>query len=709
MSPQPDAIQIVNGLHRETAYTYYPILIVGAGESGIALGARLTAEGFDQFRIFERQAGLGGTWWSNRYPGVACDVPAAFYSFSFSPNYRWTSLHPEGAEIYEYLSAICEKYHFVDKIQFDTDVSELRWLDKEQIWEATLTYMVSGTGDLSRKEKERRIAENGKGSVYLKQEIVRARIVCSCAGGLVEPNAWPSSIPGRDTFEGPVFHSARWDHSVPLKDKNVVVIGTGCSAAQFVPLLTKEPYNAKSITQIMRSPPWVVPKPKEPFGRANYKKYSPALFSTVPGLAFLFRLLCFANAEKDWYTIFDDNSWNHKSRKNLEAQMVARMKAMVPEKYHEILTPNYSIGCKRRIFDAAWYECLNDPKIELTTKPITKLSPHSVTIGPGRQYPDPTDKESRVPTDEETIPADVIILGNGFEVTTWLHPLKIRGKNGDYMQDVWDARGGPQAYLGLAMDGFPNLFIIFGPNTATGHSSVILASENMIEYTIKVIKKILHGEVATAEVKKESEIAWTKTVQDRLKRTVFNGGCTLKSISHFGFTSQFQYAGRERDDESTSTSDAWDLSVYSGLEVDVGVGDGKVYTLIVKDEQAQDKRDDGREQAGINWEAQFRVGSQHGMGEETEGKKLWIPWSALKPTYRGKEKENAEKLRTSDIRRLGFMMRRSAYTYNRTPILSDSNGYVHSYFGSQQGHFRLVLRSVSARQEPSRSAETLQV
>lgn len=451
--------------------------------------------------------------------------PAAFYSFSFSPNYKWTSLHPGGAEIYKYLSDISEKYRFVDKIEFDTDVSELRWLDQEQVWEATLTHLVPGTGDLSRREREKRIAEHGRESVYLRHEIVRARIVCSCAGGLVEPNAWPSSIPGRDTFEGPVFHSARWEHNVELKDKNVVVIGTGCSAAQFVPLLTKEPYNAKSVTQIMRSPPWVVPRPEEPFGPELYKKYSPAVFGMVPGLAWLFRLACFAQGEKDFFTLIDDNSWNHKTRKRLETQMIARMKKMVPEKYHEMLTPDYSIGCKRRIFDAAWYKSLNDPKVELTTKPITKVSPHSLMIGPGRLYPDPSDKDSKVPTNEETIPADVIILGNGFEVTTWLHPLKIRGKNGEYMQDVWDARGGPQAYLGLAMDGFPNLFIIFGPNTATGHSSVILASENMVEYTIKVITKILRGDVALAEIKKESEIAWTKTCQEKLKRTVFNSGC----------------------------------------------------------------------------------------------------------------------------------------------------------------------------------------
>lgn len=341
----------------------------------------------------------------------------------------------------------------------------------------------------------------------------------------MEPNAWPSSIPGRDTFQGPVFHSARWDHSVDFNNKNVVVVGTGCSAAQFVPRLTKEPYNAKSVTQVMRSPPWVVAKDDPPGGKENFEKYSATIFSTVPAAAKLFRFMLFAIGESDWFTIFDDNSWNHKSRKKLEAKMVQRMKRMVPEKYHEILTPDYSIGCKRRIFDAEWFDSLNDPKIELTTKPITKVSPHHVTIGPGRTHPDPKDTNSKAPTNEETIPADVIVLGNGFEVTTWLHPLKIKGKNGEYMQDVWDARGGPQAYLGLAMDGFPNLFIVFGPNTATGHSSVILASENMVEYNIKLIKKILHGDVSTIEIKKESEIAWTKLVQERLKRTVFNGGC----------------------------------------------------------------------------------------------------------------------------------------------------------------------------------------
>ncbi|KAL9608708.1 MAG: hypothetical protein Q9167_006474 [Letrouitia subvulpina] len=526
MPSLPNNIQTINGYNKD-AYTYYPVLIVGAGESGIALGCRLKeALGFDQFRIFERQAGIGGTWWSNHYPGVACDVPAAFYSFSFSLNYKWTSLFPGGSEIINYLHEVCQKYQIVDKIQLNAEVSELRWLAEEELWEATISHMAPGTGDMSGRERDLLVNKKGRESVYLRQEIVRARIVASCAGGLVEPNAWPSTIHGRDSFEGPVFHSARWDHNVDLNGKDVIVVGTGCSAAQFVPLLTKEPYNAKSVTQIMRSPPWVVPRLKPPFGKERYEKYSPKVFSRVPGLARLFRLTCFLIGESDWFKLFPNTPYGEKHRKKLEAKLVKHMKKTVPEKYHEILTPDYSVGCKRRIFDAFWLPCFNDPKVELTTKPITKVSPKSITIGPGRTYPDPSDTNSKVSTDEETLPADAIILGNGFEIQNWLHPLKIRGKDGELLQDVWESRGGAQAYMGNAMDGFPNFFIVFGPNTATGHSSVILASENMVEYSLKFIKKILSGDVKTAEVKKESEIAWTKMVQERLQDTVFNmGGC----------------------------------------------------------------------------------------------------------------------------------------------------------------------------------------
>ncbi len=400
----------------------------------------------------------------------------------------------------------------------------MRWLADEEEWEVTLTHMVAGTGDLSNKERQKRMNEQGRDSVYLKQEIVRAKIVASAAGGLVEPNSWPESIPGRELFEGDVFHSARWDYNVDLDGKDVIVVGTGCSAAQFVPMLTKSPYNAKSVTQIMRSPPWVVPRLLPPGGNEKWEKYAPKLFSRVPALARTLRTLFFLFSELDFYTIFLEKY--KERRKPVEASLIKHMKNTVPEKYHDILTPDYGVGCKRRIFDATWFPGLNDPKINLTTQPLTSIQPRGVTLGPGRTYPDPKDVNSKAPTDEVKLPADTIILANGFELTTWLHPLRIYGNDGKLMQDVWDERGGPQAYMGSAMDGFPNLFIIFGPNTATGHSSVILASENMVEYSLKFIERILNGDVKTVEVKKEAEVSWTRKMQEKLKDTVWmNGGC----------------------------------------------------------------------------------------------------------------------------------------------------------------------------------------
>ena len=424
---------------------------------------------------------------------------------------------------------MCEKYQIVDKIQLNTDVSEVQWLEDEELWEATLLHMTPGTGDLSTKERQTMMAERGRESVYLKEEKVKAKIICSAAGALVEPNAWPDTIPGRDQFEGDIFHSARWDYNVDLRDKDVIVMGTGCSAAQFVPRLPKEPYNVKSVTQVMRSPPWVVSRPGpllDLVKRESWEKMTPILFPYIPGLARAYRTLLFCLSELEFFLIFTGKNAAKKTRKQLEAKLLRHMKHVVPEQYHEILTPDYSVGCKRRIFDSLWLESLNDPKIDLTTQPITSLQSRGVTLGPGRTYPDPEDKDSKAPVDEKHLPADVIILANGFELTTWLSPLKVIGKGGVVMQEVWDERGGAQAYMGNAMDGFPNFFIIFGPNTATGHSSVILASENMVEYTLNFIKKILSKDVKTFDVKKEKEITWTNDMQEKLKGTVWHsGGC----------------------------------------------------------------------------------------------------------------------------------------------------------------------------------------
>lgn len=452
-------------------------------------------------------------------------------------NPRWTSFHPSGPEIKNYLEEVCGKYGMTDKIQLNTDVSVCRWREELGLWEVELRHFATGMGDLGEKDRQKMVQDKGMEAVVVRTETIHAKVVCSCVGGLVEPRGWPDNVPGMDSFKGPVFHSARWQHDVDFKNKNVLVVGTGCSAAQFVPRLTKEPYNAKKVTQLMRSPPWVVPRPQPPGGEDWWAKNGPALMTYVPGLQRAFRTLIFAGAEST-FKLFGGEDVHSQARAKVEKQLLRHMKKTVPDKYHEILTPDYGVGCKRRIFDATWFPGLKDEKIELTTNPLTAVHEHSVTLGPGRTYPDPKDTASSVSTDQHEVDADIIVLANGFDTTRWLHPIKVVGREGNDLVEEMDKRGGAQAYQGTAMDGFPNFFIIFGPNTATGHSSVILATENMVMYSLKFIKKILRGEASIVEVKQKAEIEYTRDLQEALSKTVWmSGGCQSWYFTKDGWNS----------------------------------------------------------------------------------------------------------------------------------------------------------------------------
>ncbi|OQE21125.1 hypothetical protein PENSTE_c012G04367 [Penicillium steckii] len=529
----------VANIHKRHAYgknahTYYPVLIVGAGESGVAMGCRLKQVlGTDQFRIFERQSGIGGTWWINRYPGAACDIPALFYSFSFAPKKNWSTLHPSGPEIAQYLADVCEKFQIVDKIQFHTDVKHLKWIEEEEEWEVTLSHLVPGTGDLSAYEREQLALEEGPHQVFIKEEVVRAKVVVSGVGGLVEPKTWPRDIPGIEQFEGDIIHTARWDDDVDLEDKDIVVLGSGCSAAQVVPELAKPEANVRSVTQILRTPPWVQPDLLPPHLLAKWDQWMPTLLTYTPGLAWLMRNNVFIMLEHNFFAMFTDTAYGRWKRPQIEKHFLSHMRKLAPEKYHEILTPNYSLGCKRRIIDGTWYRSLNSSKVDLTTQPLTQVHSKSVTLGPGSHYP-----PNQINDEVREIPADVLILGNGFETNKWLHPLKMTGKGGKDIQELWDERGGAQAYLGIAMDQFPNFFMLFGPNTATGHTSVIFATENAVNYSLNFIKPILEGKVSSYEIKEEAERAWTKNVQDQLQKTVFRRGlCSSWYITADGWNS----------------------------------------------------------------------------------------------------------------------------------------------------------------------------
>jgi cation diffusion facilitator CzcD-associated flavoprotein CzcO len=465
---------------------------------------------------------------------VNSDVPATFYSFSFAQNPKWSSYHPPGSEIVKYYHEVCQKYKITDKIELNTDVEGCKWLEDEQLWEVKLRRMVAGMGDLSSKDRLKVVEEKGEFAVYAETETVKTKVLVSCVGGLVEPRGWPENIPGIENFKGKVFHSARWDETVNFNDKNVVVVGTGCSSAQIVPRLPHAPYNAKSVTQLMRSPPWVVPAAPAPGGDAWWEKNGPGLLTYVPGLKELLRFLLFAGAEDQFLKLFPQTPYAEKHRKIYEEKTLTWMRSTVPEKYHEIMTPDYGVGCKRRIFDKRWLKSLNDPTIELTTQPLMRVNENSVVIGPGVTYP-ANAKEEDFP--EKEVPTDIIVLANGFDVTRWLHPLKVVGKGGKDLVETMEERGGPQAYLGTAMDGFPNFFMMFGPNTATGHTSVVMTIENMVNHSLNFIKLILNGEAKTVDVKHEAEVAYTAEMQRAHKSTVWQSGCVSWYFTENGWNS----------------------------------------------------------------------------------------------------------------------------------------------------------------------------
>jgi cation diffusion facilitator CzcD-associated flavoprotein CzcO len=410
------------------------------------------------------------------------------------------------------------------RIQLNTDVKEVRWVEADAQWEVTLQHLVPGTGDLSTRDREEKATNSGRGSVYLHEEVVCAKTVVSCVGILVEPNPWPSSIPGRDTFKGEVFHSARWREDIDLNGKDVVILGTGCSAAQIVPSLLKEPYKVKSLTQIGRSAPWMMPRLSEPFGEEVYARYAPTVYTWLPFLGYLNRVLIYLLVEVIWSTVFQMK--NKKWRAAIEKQQLDRMKEIVPEEYHDIMTPDYPYGCKRRVFDTNWLPSMHDSRFTLTNRAIQAVNGKELVL---------SGDEKGTPA-KLRISADVIILANGFEATRWLHPLSVYGRDGAALQDVWKQRGGPAAYMGMAVDGFPNFFIAVGPNTANGHHSLILTSENTVSYILKMIKPILSGKVDQVEVKKEAVTAWTVDVKKDLEKTVFVG-CRSWYMDEEGYNS----------------------------------------------------------------------------------------------------------------------------------------------------------------------------
>ena len=441
------------------------IAIVGSGFAGLGAAHRLKQAGIEEFAILERAEDVGGTWWANTYPGCQCDVASHLYSFSFAPNPDWTRTYSMQPEIQAYLRRTAEQLGLVPYIRFGHEVRHATWDEEAKLWR-----LETPAGPLT------------------------ARVVVGGQGGLSEPRV--PDIPGRESFEGPSFHSAAWDHTVDLAGKRVAVLGTGASAIQIVPSIQPE---VGQLKVFQRTPPWVIPhtdRPTTRIERALYRRF-PALQRMVRRNIYLMReWLIFPMAKKPGLL------------KPLERRALAHMRRAVKDpELREKLTPRYRIGCKRILPSNKWYPALAEPNVDVVTEGIAEVRPNGIVASDGTLHE-----------------VDVIVYATGFHVTDIPFAKRVTGRAGRTLHEVWN--GSPQAYKGTVVPGFPNMFFLLGPNTGLGHNSIVYMIEAQIRYLVDALETMGEHDLHAVEVKQEAFAVWNDAIQRRMPPTVWNsGGC----------------------------------------------------------------------------------------------------------------------------------------------------------------------------------------
>ncbi len=440
------------------------IAIIGSGFGGLGTAIRLKQQGIEDFIVLERAGDVGGVWRDNNYPGCACDVESHLYSFSFAPNPEWSHSFSRQLEIWDYLRRCAKDYGVLPHLRFDHEVREAVWEHDEQRW---------------------RIETSG--GTYT------ASVLVAAAGSLSDPSI--PQLRGLENFKGKVFHSACWDHEFDLTGRHVAVVGTGASAIQFVPAI--QPRVGK-LYVFQRTAPWIVPRrdrPLEERERQMFRRFplaQRARRAAIYGLRELFGF-AFRHPWAMWY--FERIALRHLERGVTDPQLRAK------------LTPDYTIGCKRILISNDYLPALTRPNVELVTDGIAEVLEHSIISRDGIERP-----------------ADAIIFGTGFHVTDLPFARHIRGKNGQTLSEVW--AGSPVAHAGTTVAGFPNLFLLQGPNTGLGHTSVILMLEAQIEHVLSAVRYMQRHSVAAIEPRPEAQAAYVADIDRRMRGTVWNsGGC----------------------------------------------------------------------------------------------------------------------------------------------------------------------------------------
>ena len=446
------------------ASAIHGVLIVGTGFAGIGMAVALQQAGRRDFLLLERAADVGGVWRDNTYPGAACDVPSHLYSFSFAPNPDWSRVFSTQAEIHAYLRGCVERFQLRPRIRFNAEVQSAAWDDVQACWTVTL---VGG-------------------------EPLRARVLITGMGQLSRP-AIPK-LPGLADFAGPSFHSARWDHGCDLRGKRVAVIGTGASAIQFVPAIAPQ---VKQLHVFQRSAPYFLPRADR-----AYRAWEKALFRHVPAAMKLHRMWIYLSYE---YRALAFTRFGSLMKLAVGVPFRRLLNRQVGDPaLRARLTPDHPIGCKRILLSSEYLCTMTRPNVNLVTAGIRRVTPTGVEADDGQHHD-----------------ADVLILGTGFAATEFLAPMQVRGRDGVELNQVWSQ--GAKAYLGMSVPGFPNFFMLYGPNTNLGHNSIVYMLESQVAHVMRCLRRLDAQRARSIEVDADPHERHNAHIQARMKDTVWQG------------------------------------------------------------------------------------------------------------------------------------------------------------------------------------------
>lgn len=459
------------------------LLIVGAGISGIGAAIRARAQGIDSMVVLEKADSLGGTWRDNTYPGCACDVPSALYSYSFAQKPDWSRVFATQPEIMAYVRDTAERFDVTRFIHFGRDVLRASWQESQRHW---LVQTTNGT--------------------------YRADVVISCAGYLHEPQI--PKLPGLDAFQGALFHSSRWRHDLDLTGKRVAVIGTGASAIQFVPKIQPK---VRSLALFQRTPQWILPKPDVKLGGI------PERLLSLPNGTQLAREFLYRGLEE-----FGSAFRHPKRMRAVQRVAELHLRASIKDPaLRKKLTPDYVLGCKRLLLSNDYYPAVAKANVEVLHTGVREVRGNTV-LG----------------ADGSAREVDTIILGTGFHVADAPMAQNVYGKEGRSLAEVW--AGSPEAYRGTTITGFPNSFMVLGPNLGIGHNSAFIVIEAQLDYIFDALKIMRKQGIARLEVRSDVQQSYNREVQRDLQTTVWNvGGCSSYYIDGNGKNSvAFPYSTR---------------------------------------------------------------------------------------------------------------------------------------------------------------------